>query len=100
MWFIFADLTPPISADLADKFRQTVILVSDRPTSVKKILFNKNILPWFFFSHKDKVQIGVIMIKYHHQLQQDQKKPKALYGVFLIEFNREVTFRDYGCTVS
>lgn len=31
----FIDLTPPISGDLADKFRQTVILVSDRSTSVK-----------------------------------------------------------------
>ena len=30
------DLTPPISADLADKFRQTVILVSDRSTSVRR----------------------------------------------------------------
>lgn len=28
------DLTPPISGDLADKFRQTVILVSDQATSV------------------------------------------------------------------
>ena len=26
------DLTPPISADLADRFRQTVILASDKPT--------------------------------------------------------------------
>jgi len=34
------NLTPPISADLADKFRQTVVLVSDRSTSVKQ----KNLL--------------------------------------------------------
>lgn len=33
------DLTPPISGDLADKFRQTVILVSDRSTSVKRSTF-------------------------------------------------------------
>ena len=38
-WSLFSvseelDLTPPISADLANQFRQTVILVSDQPTSV------------------------------------------------------------------
>jgi len=30
------NLTPPISGDLADKFRQTVILVSDQPTSAQE----------------------------------------------------------------
>ena len=44
------DLTPPISGDLADRFRQTVILVSDKTTSVKNkkmhisfLLLNKKI---------------------------------------------------------
>jgi hypothetical protein len=32
----FLDLTPPISGDLADKFRNTVILISDRSTSVNQ----------------------------------------------------------------
>ncbi|CAF4543948.1 unnamed protein product [Rotaria socialis] len=34
------NLTPPISGDLADKFRQTVILVSDRSTSSQEQISN------------------------------------------------------------
>ncbi|CAF5187127.1 unnamed protein product, partial [Rotaria magnacalcarata] len=37
---IILDLTPPISGDLADKFRQTVILVSDRSTSSQEQISN------------------------------------------------------------
>jgi len=48
--FVILDLTPPISGDLADKFRQTIILVSDRPASVKKELNLLNLLKFFFFS--------------------------------------------------
>ncbi|CAF5124969.1 unnamed protein product, partial [Rotaria sp. Silwood1] len=34
------NLTPPISGDLADKFRQTVILVSDRSTPSQELISN------------------------------------------------------------
>ena len=40
------DLTPPMSADLADKFRQTVILVSVRIASKEMSIF---IIESFFF---------------------------------------------------
>jgi hypothetical protein len=80
--FVFLDLTPPMSADLADKFRQTIILVSDKSTSVRKKKKDKRFdfiqKRLYFFSQKNKCQIVMIMIKYHHQLLQDQKKPKAL----------------------
>jgi hypothetical protein len=32
--FFIQDLTPPISVDLADTFRQTIIMVSNQSTSV------------------------------------------------------------------
>ncbi|UJR20558.1 hypothetical protein I4U23_023685 [Adineta vaga] len=35
MYSSYKNLTPPISGDLADRFRQTVILVSDRPSSTQ-----------------------------------------------------------------
>ncbi len=47
-FFVILDLTPPISGDLADKFRQTIILVSDQSISVKKK--KENLLNLFFFA--------------------------------------------------
>jgi hypothetical protein len=51
------NLTPPISADLADKFRQTVVLVSDRSTSVKLKKPSSTSFKLFCFSHKNEYQM-------------------------------------------
>jgi hypothetical protein len=51
------NLTPPISADLADKFRQTVVLVSDRSTSVKLKKSSSISFKLFCFSHKNEYQM-------------------------------------------
>jgi hypothetical protein len=51
------NLTPPISADLADKFRQTVVLVSDRSTSVKLKKPSSISFKLFCFSHKNEYQM-------------------------------------------